>query len=135
MTNEKTSPSKLMAILAFCAAVVGVIAFFLPMVSAYGIVEFNGMDLIDTESGEGFGMLISLIGAGAAVLLSLVALSNRKMLGATAGCAVAALAGSLYAFVSGEVIEYAAFGFWLFVVMEGACIILSFLGLNKAKAE
>ena len=137
MTPEKTSPAKLMAILAFCAAIVGCVGFFLPVFSFnfFASVDYTGMDLIEWMGDDGYGMIVAAVGAGAAALFGLIALSNAKMLGITAGSAIVALCGILYTFISEEMMEYAAIGFWLFVIMFAVCAIIAFMGMSKAKEE
>ena len=138
MTPQNMSTSKLMAVLALCAAVIAVVAFCLPMASVetrYMSFERNGLDLVDTDGTGGTGMSFGLVGAVVAVTFAALGLGNRKRLVVAASGAAAGAAGVLIAFIAEDVMEYAAFGFWLFVVMEAACLILSCMGLNKSKAE
>ena len=137
MTQDMT-PSKKLAIGAFCAAIAAAVAFCMPLVSFFG-QETNGLDMLEGEGAGPTGMMIALIGSIAAVAFGLFGLANRKLLGGAAGGAAAALGGIFYAFTQGvkgiSLIDYAAYGFWMFVIAGVACIVLSVMSMNKAKSE
>ena len=134
MTPEKNNPSQLVALAAFAAAILGIIGFFMPMFSFFGF-EFNGLDLIDEMGDENIGIIIGVIGAGVAVLFGLMGMSSRLTLGIAAVGAIVAACAVFYTFNDQEMLDYADTGFWLFVIGEGACFVLSLVGMSKPKAD
>ena len=137
MTQDMT-PSKKLAMAALVAAIVGVIAFCLPMasVSAYGFsFERNGLDLCDAGDTGGTFMNLALVGSVVAVIFAALGLSKRVRLNIAAIGAAAGAGGALIAFIVQEVMDYADYGFWMFIIAEAACVALSLMGVNKAKTE
>ena len=138
MTPQKKSPSQQMALAAFGAAILGIIGFFLPMISYsdYGIsVERNGLDLIDTLGDVDICLIIGVISAGYAVVFGLMGMFNRNILCSAAVSAIVAVCPVFYLFIEKRMLDCAGIGFWLFVIGEGACFALSLVSVNKAKAE
>ena len=133
MTQDMT-PSKKLAMAALVAAIVGVIAFFMPMVSAFS-VDVTGFDILDGDGTLAPYMTLGFGGAVVAAVLAAIGLSNRKLLNPAVAAATFSAAVVLMGFIIEEAMDYAGMGFWLFIIAEAACAIMSGMAANKAKTE
>lgn len=136
---EKKSTEQLMALLTACACGMAILCFFLPMVTVdfLGSWSSNGFDLIEEYGDDTYAMIIPLACSVLGVLFALLASKNRKVLIVNIILSLVAMVYifGMYMYEVEDSFGEAGVGFYAFVIMHLAAIVMSIVALTRPTGE
>ena len=134
---EKKSTQQLMALLTACACGMAILCFFLPMltVNFFGSWSFNGFNLIDEYGDDSYPLIIALACSAIGIILALVANKNRKVLIGNIALSIIGMTFMFILFGEEELFSEAGVGFYAFVVMHLAAVIMAIVALTRPVDE
>lgn len=112
------------------AAAVAFLSFFMDFAEFYGVMSMTGFDLLEFSSDfdDGIYMIIALIATGVGLVAGLISNSKDGNFSLPMLCSIVSVI-CMWLFFS-EGMDYAAGGFWIFMIAHVASAVLSVMASN-----
>lgn len=134
---EKKSTQQLMALLTACACGMAILAFCMPVatVNFFGSWGINGFELIGEYEEDAYHLIVALACSAFGVLFAILGNKNRKLL---VGNVILSAVGLVFMFLffgEQDAFTETGVGFYAFVVMHLAAIIMAIVALTRPVDE
>lgn len=134
---ENKNKQATLALLTACACGMAILCFLMPMVAVdfFGTWSWNGFNLIAESGDDAYPLIISLACSAIGLILALIAIKNRKVLIGNIVLSVIGMTFILILFAESDLFGEAGIGFYAFVVMHLAALIMSIVALTRPTGE
>ena len=134
--NKKNTTGHVMSLLTACACAVAAISFFMPLISYnfFGSWSYSGIDFIAEDIEDAYPLAIALGCSVIGFIVGIAGNKNGKSLIVNLLLSVVGIGMMVFIFVEEDIFSEAGMGFYLFMTMHLAAIIMSIAGLSGSES-